>query len=716
MVSAVSLLLGACSRTQSPEPAQNAGQQTAPAYQSAAATKITGIIHQPDGRPAAGVAVRIVGSFGPATTEVRTDANGKFVMEWNQRQIGLNNSTPCILVRDAEHNLAAAEDLDEDTTNVDLKLAPGLTLAGRADCDGKRITNATAALVFWTGNSGMWLQGLARSNTPAPGQFEIPALPPGRRYGLIVSAPGYGQKQLFNFDVSADAGRQELDPVELKLANLKLAGQVLDADDKPVANCYVNLSGDDQPRDRAQTDREGRFTFDSVCDGTARLSANSQRSSGSISAEGGDTNVVLRLGQNYSSSPGATMHKLKGTVTDADGKPDAGAQVAVFPNNGTRWVKTGQSGEYNLSWSLQPWQSQNGGALLVVRDTARNLAAVEDLSDDVTNLDVKLKPALTLIGQVKGADGSPLHGAQVGLWLRAGNSYDQLNEQMATVNAGGRFEIKCLPTEPQYLVYATAKGYGRNQQQVGPGTETNHLELVPFVLKPADQVIAGQVLDANDKPVSGANVSLVNVIAPGEGQPQASTTTDRNGKFRIQVCEGEVRLYASSQTGGGYAQATVEAGDTNIVMNLRSSSGGIRQPQRASFKGSPLPDLSAVNLAADAAPAGQPVLLCLFDAAQRPSRHVIAQLNEQAAALRQRNVVVLGVQVGMISDDNFNAWKNDSAVSIPIGRVTDKSAKTKWASDVSALPWLILADANHRVVAEGFSADELDAQIQKLAK
>ncbi len=677
--------------------------------------KITGIVRAPDGKPAATVVVRIVGAFGAAATDVKTDANGKFEMEWNQRQFGQNDSTPCILVRDTEHNLAAAQDLDEDTTNVDLKLAPGLTLAGRAECDGKPVANATAALVFWTGRSGMWLQGLARTNTPTPGQFEIPALPPGRKYGVIVSAPGYGQKQLFNFDVSADAGRQELDPVELKPANLKLAGQVLDADDKPVAGCYVNLNGNGQPNGNARTDRNGRFTFEHVCEGTLRLFANSQNFSGSVSAEGGDTNVVLRLGQNNSSSSGATIHKLKGVVTDADGKPDSGAQVAVFPNNGTRWVKAGQNGEFNLTWSLQPWQIQNGGALVIVRDVARNLAASEDLSEDVTNLDVKLKPALTLTGQVKGFDDSPLHNAQVGLWLKAGNSYDQLNEQMATASADGRFEIKCLPPEPQYLVYATAKDFGRSQQQVGPGTETNRLELAPFVLKPADRVIAGQVLDVNDKPVSGVNVSLMNVITPGEGQPEGNTTTDRNGKFRLQVCEGQVRLYANAQSGNGYAQATVEAGDTNIVINLRSSSGNIRQtPSRVSLKGSPLPDLTTVNLAADAASAGQPVLLCLFDAGQRSSRHAVNLLEQQAAALRQKNVRVLGVQAAITGDDVFNNWKTASPVSFPVGRVTEKSAKTKWASDVPALPWLILADASHRVVAEGFSLDELDAQIQKL--
>jgi hypothetical protein len=48
--------------------------------------------------------------------------------------------------------------------------------------------------------------------------------------------------------------------------------------------------------------------------------------------------------------------------------------------------------------------------------------------------------------------------------------------------------------------------------------------------------------------------------------------------------------------------------------------------------------------------------------------------------------------------------------------VPEKSDKTKWASSVPALPWLILTDAGHRVVAEGFALDTLDAELKKLAK
>jgi hypothetical protein len=48
--------------------------------------------------------------------------------------------------------------------------------------------------------------------------------------------------------------------------------------------------------------------------------------------------------------------------------------------------------------------------------------------------------------------------------------------------------------------------------------------------------------------------------------------------------------------------------------------------------------------------------------------------------------------------------------------VTEKSEKSKWASAVPALPWLILTDAGHRVIAEGFALDELDAQIKQPAR
>jgi protocatechuate 3,4-dioxygenase beta subunit len=629
----------------------------------------------------------------------------------NQQRFGQNNETTCLLVRDTEHNLAVAQDLDEDATNLDLKLAAALTLVGRAQCDGKPITNVTAVLIFWHGRSGMHLREMTLTNMP--GQFEIPTLPPGRKYGVVVSAPGYGQKSVFDIGASTDAIRQELDVVELSLANMKLAGQVVDADDKPVAGCNVNINGDGQPSGNARTDREGRFAFEHVCEGAVQISANSQQTYGNITTEGGDTNVVLRLGQTYNNSPGAKTHKLTGVVTDADGKPAAGAQVAVFPvNNGLRWFKTDTNGTYNLNWALESWQTQSGSAILVVRDTARNLAVTAELTEDITNLNVQMKPALTITGQVKSVDDAPLTDAQIDVQIRAGGSgsYTRLNEQLTNAKADGHFEIGLLPTDAKYYIFVSAKNHGRGQIQIEPDPEALRMELPTFVLKIADRVIAGQVLNDKEKPVSGANVSL-----NGENQPDGNMMTDSKGRFHFQVCEGSIRLFASGQN--GYVNSNAEAGDTNIVLTLTSNSGGSRQPPpRAVLKGNPLPDLAGVNLAKDAVPADKPVLLCLFDAGQRPSRFFIRQLNEKSPALQQKNISIVGVQAAITSDETFNDWMSTSPVSFPIGRVTEKTDKSKWASSVNTFPWLILTDARHQVIAEGFAFDELDAQIAKLAK
>jgi hypothetical protein len=126
-----------------------------------------------------------------------------------------------------------------------------------------------------------------------------------------------------------------------------------------------------------------------------------------------------------------------------------------------------------------------------------------------------------------------------------------------------------------------------------------------------------------------------------------------------------------------------------------------------------LPNLTAVHLAA---PAGKPALVCLFDAGQRSSRHVLHLLDERADALRQQNLCVIGVQSSVTSDEVFNGWKSASPVSFPVGRVTGNTGEFKWALDAPESPWLILTDASHQVIAEGFSLDELDAQLRKLVK
>jgi protocatechuate 3,4-dioxygenase beta subunit len=639
-------------------------------------------------------------------SDVKTDAGGRFELT---SQNGQPNTVPCIMARDVEHNLAVAREVEEDSGPLDLTLAPGVTVVGSAVSDGKPVENSAGTVVFWVGNSGMHLTGLSRK-TGTPGQFEIPTLPPGRRLGILASAQGYGPSRIQDvFTDDATDGRMEAGPLELKPANLKLAGQVVDSNDNPVRGATVYINGEGQPGANAHTDREGRFVIEHICEGRIQISANALNTFGNVAAEGGDTNVMVRLGSNAAYGGGSAVkpRKVKGTVTDPNDQPVSGAQVAVFPSGGAGLTKTSSNGAFNLTWGRDSWQRES--ARLVARDLKRNLAASEDLSEDTTNLSVKLKPALTLCGRVNDTGGKALARAQVNIQIRTGGVSESLDNETAVADSQGRFEIKGLAGDARYMVFATRTGYGRGLQNVEADSDTNRMELLPFVLKLAGQIVAGQVVNDQDKPLSGVNVSNY-----GDDQPGGSVTTDSKGRFQFKVCEGQIQINANSQE--GYAQVNAQAGQTNIVITLRSQ-GAPQTVARHTFKGKALPGLETVNLETDAAPAGKPVLLCLFDASQRPSRHVVSQLEQQAAGLRQQGITVLGVQAAITTDDIFNQWKSGSPVSFPIGRVTEKNApQAKWASNASALPWLILTDAKHQVVAEGFAMDDLDAQIKKMAK
>lgn len=672
--------------------------------------KLRAIVRRPDGQPATNLVVRIIGDFGMEDPNMKTGPDGKFEMDWNSQRPQGDGMVSCLLVRDPENNLAVAQDIDDDNAGkMELKLEPGITIAGSVQSEGKPLTNAVPALVFWSGNSGMHLNNLA-SPGKTPGSFEINALPPGRRYGLYVSAPGYSQKYVNFGDGEQEAKRIEVDTVELRVAKLKLAGKVVDTDDKPVAGVYVHMSGDDQPNGNTRTGPDGRFSFDSVCEGPVRLFANNNTGShGNISAEGGDTNVVLKLGETFAMGPNVKPLKVNGLVTGPDGKPVAGAQLEVLPGRSTRQVKTQADGTYNLTWNMEPWQRQMGNAILIVRDLAHNLAAAQELAEDSTNLNVQLKPGLTIEGKVQKADGTPLRNAQVGLWMQTGRMTSQFGQQIPT-DASGSFTMAALPTEQDFTVFANAKGFGQKQLKVEVDWNTNHVTLEPLVLRLADQVISGQVVNAAEKPVSSVHVSI-----SGDGQPQTSSTTDSKGRFNFKVCEGQVQVFASGQI--GWANSTVEAGDTNVVLQLsQNDRGGRRAAKKVELKGKSLPDLTALGLTTEAVPAGKPVLLCLMDVQQRPSRRMARLLTEQQDALKAKGINVVAIQAVASSPEVVEEWKESNPVLFPIGRLSEKGSKPGWIAGIESFPWLILTDSQGKVTAEGFAIEDLEARIEELPK
>lgn len=530
----------------------------------------SGTVFDPSGAPVPGLRVSVTPSTG-MNQDVRSDADGKYSISW---RFG-NGRNPYIYARDAEHDLAVSRDLDQTTTNLDLRLQPALTLSAKVqDGSGQPIPTATADLRPFVGDMEFSFNRLpARADDQ--GHIEIRGLPPGRRYRVIITAKGFGTTDVRVQEADTKTTHFDFATVVLKAADRKLAGQVLGPDSKPVPGANVNMQGQGQPNQSTSTDARGHFAFNDVCEGAVQLYVNSQGQGGGFymnanaQAQGGDTNVVIQFALNGNGGPAnARLVTTIGTVLDPAGAPVAGARLSVMPGSGMNSdVRSDADGKYSLTWQEQIFGGR-GGLFLYARDVERDLALGHDIDNTTTNLDLRLQPALTISVKVQDAQGKPIPAATATLVVHAGNMASSFNQVPAKADGQGVIEIKGLPQERHYSVNVTAKGYGSTnlQAQIGD-TKTNRCEFPSVVLKAADQKLAGQVLGPDSKPVSGATV-----IMQGDGQPGGNARTDAKGRFVFDaVSEGAVRLFANGQdAGGAYMNGSVQAqgGDTNVVIRF----------------------------------------------------------------------------------------------------------------------------------------------------
>ncbi len=406
---------------------------------------------------------------------------------------------------------------------------------------------------------------------------------------------------------------------------------------------------------------------------------------------------------------------VRGIVRDPSGAPVSNLALTLFPPYGYNAgpVKTGPDGKFEFAWKPQRMGMQEKYSI-IARDLQRGLAAAQDLEEEGGQLELRLQPALVLSGAVQDTAGKPLSNAVVQLFLWSGNSGSQLDEKPARTDARGQFQFRNLPLDRHYSVSATAPGYGSaNKQLQADDTNTNRLELEAMELRVADRQLAGEVIGSDEKPAVGASVHIY-----GEGQPNASTRTDDRGRFRFdQVCEGNIQVSANLMgVSRAFGNARAQGGDTNVTIKLgvpQSFSSAEPSPRRISLKGKPLPELAGFELPADCPSSGKAVLVCLFDLEQRPSRRALRVLSEQHGLLSQKNITVVAIQAAVATPEAFKEWKDGNSLPFPVGRIAERNEKNKWASGAESLPWLILTDAGHQVLEEGFALEDLETKIKK---
>jgi hypothetical protein len=133
-----------------------------------------------------------------------------------------------------------------------------------------------------------------------------------------------------------------------------------------------------------------------------------------------------------------------------------------------------------------------------------------------------------------------------------------------------------------------------------------------------------------------------------------------------------------------------------------------------SLVGKSLPAFDGITI--DFAPAqaqDKILLVCFFDMNQRPSRHCINQLTQQAKTLEEKGGTIIGVQASKSEENTLTEWVKKNSIPFPVGRIQGDEDKTRFTWGVKSMPWLILTDRKHRVTAEGFSISELHNKIQE---
>ncbi len=643
----------------------------------------------------------------------RTGADGKFRIEGcpTNAAVDLAVRKPGKILRDLKRQYTAPDTMRWRHGEGELKLVldPAGTLEGKVRSEetgqplaGVNIFMERREQPYGPGSTEpvrSGADGNFRANEVAPGSYVIHASFGTNTLPELVAE---------NVKANVEAGKttRGIEISAIKGGFLEV-GTLAKEDRKPVADVRVSVFKDNYSAG-AQSSSNG-LAFLRLPPGNYRVDAyreNSRAEQTSATVQAGTTNrVEVEIPQ---------PRRITGTVRDPAGAPVAGLQLKIVPayragNVGI--IKTDAEGRFELAWNPQQSGGQNNICCLVARDEKRNLATAADLEEGGGKLELRLEPGVTISTRVENADGKPLSNATVNLYLWSGNSGDSFTDKPIKGDSQGRIEVTALPPGRRYSMHVTAKGYGSGDSQIQEvDAESRRLELPAFTLNVADRKLAGQVVDPEDKPVANAWVHMY-----GRGQPNSSLRTDKLGRFRFEeVCEGRVQLSASTQ--GSYGNVSADAGDTNVVLKLGVNESFRETPRRASLKGKPLPDLLAAGFPADCTPAGKRILLCLFDLEQRPSRRFTRLLTEQHESLRQKGLTILGLQAAAVSTDVVKEWKQSSSPPFPVGQLTEKNDKTKWASEVESMPWLILTDADRRVVAEGFALEEIDAKLNETSK
>ena len=449
--------------------------------------------------------------------------------------------------------------------DITLTLDPAGSVSGTivARGTGQRVANAVIGLQPSAPGSVIYWSGQETAVSAADGSFQIPDVPAGS-YRLMANFTNEPIADWVADAVPVTVVAGEATPGKqiqaYKGGILAVTVQTKNTHEY-LAGAQVSMNSEDY--NRSGTTGTNGVAYFRLPPGQFSLYASkpdwSSAQQQATVTDGQTTEVTVELPAPF---------KVSGVVRDSSGAPVAGANLSVFPNYGNfnSGTKTDANGHYDLSWQGSGmWGMGNQSFYLLARASRQKLAAIQEIDETMTNLDMTLKPAMSVSGHVQDPNGQPITNAMAYVMLYQENSSFSIGRQRILSDVEGRIHTDTLPMGQRYGWYVSARGYGSGQEQMDTAEPTaDHYDFPTLVLKLANRRLAGRVLGANGAPVVGAQIWM-----HGDGQPNGNAISDTDGRFVFDaVCEGPLSVSANQK--GAYAEAQALGGDTNVVIRFNS--------------------------------------------------------------------------------------------------------------------------------------------------
>ena len=414
-----------------------------------------------------------------------------------------------------------------------------------------------------------------------------------------------------------------------------------------------------------------------------------------------------QAGSRLTNSTSDRRTRFSGIVRDDKGEPLPDAIIIIRPPFG-RATQTDKDGKFEFFAIIDSVSlGDDSTPYLIVRHRELNLAKVVKLGENTEGIEIQLSPGAVITGKVVDVNDVGLPQARIHFTFMESDIGYSENEPVV-ISPNGNFQINAIPIGYRFSFGANAEGYG--SESVQPNTNEmidNITESNTIVLKIANLSVSGIVVDKNDIPVAGARINSY-----GSGQQPRFAETDLNGEFVLEgLCEGKITIFATKDEKvieSGSIQA--QAGATNVKIILSET---VFRPARVkSLIGKPLPDME--NILTDFSPElakRQTILICFWDYQQRPSRNCVLQLAKQAQMLQEKNIVVVTIHTSKVDREILNEWIEENDISFPVGMIEGDEEKIRSTWGIKSLPWLILTDKQHVVIAEGFGIAKLDEKL-----